>query len=87
MTKLALYCPSQRTWEYNQASLVLLLCEISLSHYKRGSMSGTHKNKIKNEQFPGESTYLADKEIRLLMELEGAAEGVLDLSANVVLLA
>ena len=59
--------------------------EISLSHCKRRSMSGTHKNKIESEQFPGESTYLADKEIRLLMELEGRAKGVLDLSAYVIL--
>jgi len=48
-------------------------------------MSGTHKNKIKNEQFLGESIYLADTEIRLLMELEGAVEGMLDLTTDVVL--
>src|SRR6185312_9787523 len=48
-------------------------------------MSGTHKNKIKNEQFLGESIYLADMEIRLLMELEGAVEGLLDLTTDVVL--
>ena len=42
-------------------------------------------HKIKNEQFPGESIYLADTEIRLLMELEGAVEGVLDLTTDVVL--
>ena len=46
-TKSALYCPSQRIWEYSQFSSSLFLHEMSLSRYEWKSVNETNKIKAK----------------------------------------
>jgi len=53
-TKSALYCPSQRIWEYSRVSSALFLREMSLSRCKWKSVSKVYENKTEHEQFPGE---------------------------------